>query len=424
MDQGGNELYFGSATQLMVYNTLNNGLGTQEPRVPGVVLAVSPDNAKVLVNDQARHLFYLFGLGDSTIATFPGMGNAAQWTPDSQTVYITDNALLNTPAGCGTLNITGHSDALYVFDKNLGWTTYTLPASPLPPSQIPPCTAKANVWAPTQFQTPAITIPTVGAYLRGAQTQAHTWCPSGTVGNQATIQYFPLGDNVAVQSDSLASTVDGQHILGAQWNAGGTITLNDIAVTVPTGLTSGGVATPAACLVTTNTTTGVQTMAPLTLTSTATPVAVSAVTSTSVNQVIAGSTPVPPSGGVGSSLAFITYNGTTAGASLPFYLPPAGSGAGTLGYVPLTGSATITAPVAGAFSPDNTLFFVSTAGDNKVHYISIPNIISGSSQPIDKQQITPNLPACNPSTDTGCLFNGTGTVVPATAIAVKPRSIT
>ena len=424
MDKGGNELYFGSVNELMVYNTLNNGLGTQEPRVPGVVLAVSPDNTKVLVNDQARHLFYLYGLSDTSIATFPGMGNAAQWTADSQTLYITDNALLNTPASCGVQNITGHVDALYVYDKNLGWTTYALPASPLPADQIPPCSAKANVWAPTQFQTPAITIPGVGAYLRGAQTQAHTWCPSGTVGNQATIQYFPQGDNVAAQSDSLASTVDGSHVLGAQWNAGGTLTLNDIAVTVPTGLTGSGIATPLACPLTTNSSTGVQTMAPLKLTSTVTPVAVSGVTATSVSQVITGATPVPPSGGVGTSLAFITYNGTTPGAQLPFYLPATGSGAGTLGYVPLTGRATITAPVAGAFNPDNTLFFVSTAGDNKIHYISIPNAISGTSQPVDKQQIAPNLPACNPSTDTGCLYNGTGTVVPTTAIAVKPRSVT
>ena len=46
-----------------------------------------------------------------------------------------------------------------------------------------------------------------------------------------------------------------------------------------------------------------------------------------------------------------------------------------MGYVPLTGSANITAPIAGAFSPDNTLFFVSTAGDNMIHYINIPDPI-------------------------------------------------
>ena len=62
------------------------------------------------------------------------MGNAAQWTPDSQTLYITDNAELNTPASCAAASITGHTDTLYVYNVNTGWSTYPLPPSPLPPS--------------------------------------------------------------------------------------------------------------------------------------------------------------------------------------------------------------------------------------------------------------------------------------------------
>ena len=422
MDQGGTDIYFGSVNELMVVNTLNNGLGTQATNVPGVVLAVSPDNTTALINDQALHRFYLYGLSTSSVLTFPGMGNAAQWTPDSQTLYITDNSQLNTPSSCGTLNITGHTDALYVYNKNTGWSTYTLPPSPLPASQIPPCSAKANIWAPTQSQTPAVMVPSVGAYLRGTSTVAHTWCPSGTVGNQATITYYPVGDSQTVESDSLASTVDGHHILGAQLNGGGTITLNDIAVTVPgTQLKGNSFVTPNGCTVTTSGT-GVQTMNPLTLSSTTTNQALSVTGVTSIASVVTGSTPTPATGGAGSSLAFITFSGTPATAQLPYYLPAAGSAAGALNYVPLTGSAG--APVAGAFSPDNTLFFVSTAGDNKIHYVSIPNAIGGTSAPTDTQQISPNLPACNPSTDTGCTYTGTGTVVPTTVILVKPRSTT
>jgi hypothetical protein len=424
MDKGGNNIYFGSARELFSFNTVSNGLGTETTNAPGVVLAVSPDNSTVLVNDQARHLFYLYTVNGGSILSFSGMGNAAAFTPDSQTLYITDNAQLNTPAACGTANITGHTDALYVYNRNSGWSTYPLPASPLPPSQIPPCSALPNYWAPVQSQTPAVTIPSVGAYLRGALTQAHTWCPSGTVGSQATIQYYPLGDSQPVQSDALAATVEGQHILGAQWNAGGSLTLNDIAVTVPTGLKTNGILTPAACTVTTNPVTQVQTMLPLTISSSVTSQTVAASGALAANAVITGATPVPPSGGAGASLAFVTYSGSTTGAALPYYLPATGGAAGTLGYVPLTGSSSITAPIAGAFSPDNTYFFVSTAGDNKVHYIKIPNMIGPSSLPTDSQQISPNLPACNPATDTGCQFNGPGTVVPATVIFVKPRATT
>ena len=51
--------------------------------------------------------------------------------------------------------------------------------------------------------------------------------------------------------------------------------------------------------------------------------------------------------------------------------------------------------MAGAFSPDNTLFFVSTSGDNMVHYIDTRTLT-------DTQQISPNLPACTPGSDPGC----------------------
>ena len=74
--------------------------------------------------------------------------------------------------------------------------------------------------------------------------------------------------------------------------------------------------------------------------------------------------------------------------------------------------------MAGAFSPDNTIFFVSTAGDNMIHYINTTSLT-------DTQQISPNLPACNPTTDQGCTLPAPVTgPVPATVIAVKPRATT
>ncbi len=441
MDAGGNSLYFGSPRELMVYGTTSNSISSQTG-VPGVVLAVAPDNSHVLVNDQARHLFYIVTPSGGGSISFPGMGNAAAWTPDAQTLYITDNSQLNTPASCGsTLPITGHTDTLYVYSNATGWSTYPLPPSPLPPDAIPSCTAQPNTAEalPQPSQTPAVLIPGVGAYLRGTPTEAHTWCPSGTVCNQATITYYPQGDSQAVQSDVLATTLDGLHVLGAQSLASGTtpggITLSDIAVTIPTTTTttSNGttVNTPIACPVSTNTTTGVQTMSALSLKSSVTQTPITDVSATTVNQVVTGSTPVPVSGGTGQGLAFVTYSGTATGASLPYYLPVSGGAAGTLSYVPLTGASNITGPVTGAFSPDDTIFFVSTAGDNMIHYISIPTSITSSSVPTDTKQVSPNLPACTPVSagglDAGCTYPtapAAGAVVPATVITVKPRSTT
>jgi hypothetical protein len=155
---------------------------------------------------------------------------------------------------------------------------------------------------------------------------------------------------------------------------------------------------------------------PLPLTNTLNTVNVTGVTAAAVNQVVAAPN---------SNVAFVTYTppiNAAGGAPLPYYLP----GSGVVNYLPLTGAA-VTAPLAGAFSPDNTYFFVSTAGDNLIHYISIPQNVTAT-PPTDSQQIAPGLPACMPvsagGNDSGCVYTGNGTVVPTTAIAVKPRSTT
>jgi sugar lactone lactonase YvrE len=373
MDQTGTNLYFGSSHELMMYTTTNNSLSKEDTTVPGVVLAVSPNNRTVVINDQVRKLFYLYNSTGTIASTFGGVGAAAAWTPDSKTLYITDSASQGA----------GHSDTLYVYNASTGWTTYDLSSSG----------GASNL---------AVTIPGVGAYLSGNPTVAHTWCPTGTIGNYATMHFYPQGDQVPVQTDTLAATTDGQHILGAAF-AGGGITLHDIAVTVPNGACPTAVSNA---------------LQPLLITHTLNdPVAVN-VNATAVDQVVTSPAAVRTGSSVPSySLAFITYTGTSTGATLPYYIPAA-SGAGKLGYVTLTGASAITAPVAGAFSPDNTLFFVSTSGDNQVHYINTTSLT-------DTQQISPNLPACTPGSDPGCtLAAPSNNPVPATAIAVKPRSTT
>jgi hypothetical protein len=368
MDRLGNNIYFGSPRQLMIYNTGSNSISKQDPNAPGVVLAVSPNGSQLLINDPIRQVFYLYNTGFGNSTTFGGLGSAAAWTPDSKTLYVADSASLGA----------GHTDTLYVYNVNTGWTTYDLSTS-------------------GGAENLALTIPGVGAYLSGNPTVAHTWCPSGTVGNSAGMVFYPQADSVPVRTDVLAATTDGKHILGAAVTGGG-ILLSEIGVTIPTEQCPGA---------------GSSTLTPLTIQHSVSQTPVPNVNATAVNQIV----PSPA-----SNLAFITYTGSTPGALLPYYVPASSGGTGAVNYIALTGSSAITAPVAGAFSPDNKLFFVSTAGDNEIHYINVQTLT-------DTQQIAPNLPACTPvsagGNDAGCtLAAPTAGPVPATAIAVKPRSTT
>ena len=394
MDRLGTNIYFGSSHELMVYNTGSNSVTKQDTGAPGVVLAVAPNNSLLLINDQLRQLFYLYTPTGGVVAAFGGVGNAAAWTPDAKTLYITDSAALNNTPENIAAGITGHTDTLYVYNANSGWSTYPLAAS-------------GTVLNPTGAQNLAITIPGVGAFLSGDPTVAHTWCPTGTVGNAASLLYYPQtppDNSVDADTDVLAATTDGNHILGASLS-GSNITLSDIGVTIPSLNCLPPDASPYYPLALGDP------FSPLALTTTLSQAPVTA-NAAAVNQVV----PSPNS----DDLAFITYNPatTTNTTTLPYYLPGTG-----VGYVTLGGSLAswITAPIAGAFSPDNTYFFVSTAGDNMVHYINVQSLT-------DTQQISPNLPACTPvsagGNDLGCTYTGSGTVVPATVIEVKPRAKT
>jgi hypothetical protein len=223
------------------------------------------------------------------------------------------------------------------------------------------------------------------------------------------MSFYPQGDQVdGANTEVLTATADGMHILGAAAlgtsGAPGAISFSDIGVKIPstecpTSSTGG--------------------LLPLMINHTLNQTTVN-VAATAVNAVV--TSPAAVKQGVntaGSSVSFVLYNGMTAGAPLPYYVQTTAdtSSLGTVGYLTLTGSSEITAPLAGAFSPDNALFFVSTAGDNKIHYIDTGTLT-------DTQQISPNLPACAPGSDPDCKVTGTPSVVPATVIWVKPRSTT
>lgn len=403
MDQSGNSLYFGSARELMIYSTQANTLTRQDTSVPGVVLAASPNSNYLLINDQIRGLFYLYGTSGNIVSTFGGMGAAAAWTQDSNTLYVVDSAALGG----------NHTNTLYVHDANSGWSTYSLNAS-------------------GGSQDLAITVPGMGAYLSGSSTVAHTWCPSGNVGNNATIQFYPQSDSVNVVTDVLGATADGQHILGASLS-GSSITLDDIGVSIPPP-TPGSPA--AECPE--NFAATPQTLSPLSTNPIINgSVALTGVTdATAINQIVTGAAPTTASVTTAVPVAFVTYNTpstSTTAAPLPFYLPEP-SGPGAFSYVTFADSTSATpptAPLAGAFSLDHSIFFVSTAGDDEIHFISIPPSLSLTAPPTDTQQLSPALPACTPvsagGNDAGCLYPtapAPNAVVPVTVITVKPRSVT
>jgi hypothetical protein len=372
LDRTGTNLYFGTSHELMIYSAVANSLTKEDPNVPGVVLAAAPDNSAILINDPIRQLFYVYTPTSGAFSTFSGVGTSAQWTPDAKTLYIVgyiDNAQ-------------GYTPTLFVYNANTGWTTYNLGAA----SSQPPAAGDLT-----------ITVPSVATFLSGSTTTAHAWCPQVTQSATGTVlvQAYPQIPSVNLPStDILAATTDGAHVVGVSLGAANTPTLSDINLDLANSLVTG--ACPAMASGGTFTSTNIQT-SPVT-SDPITPIVIPAgVAVNAIDQVV----PSPA-----SNLAFVTYSAktTSAGtANLPYYEPATSTTPAAVNYVTLAGAPT--APVTGAFSLDDTLFFVSTSGDDLVHYINVQSLK-------DTQQIKPGLVDAN------------GNAVAVTAIAVKPRPTT
>ncbi|HEY9127447.1 MAG TPA: hypothetical protein VIM62_09995, partial [Acidobacteriaceae bacterium] len=365
MDKTGTNLYFGSSHELMIYATGTNGLSKEDANVPGVVLAASPDNSKLLINDPLRQLFYIYTVATGAYSTFNGVGTSAQWTPDAKTLYAVGTSYPSNSAGGSTPTPT-----LFVYNTNTGWTTYTLPSAP---------------------EEVAVTVPGIGAFASGSTTSANGWCPSINASTGYISQAYPQMANGLPATDVLRATNDGAHMLGVALS-GGEPVLTDINLDFSQSLVDG--ACPTASGTTTSTSIS---KSPVTASPQVTITLPAGVAASAVNQV----SPAQSSG-----FAFITYSATAAStgtATLPYYVPAAGGAAGAVKYVTLTGSPT--APIAGAFTLDDTQFFVSTTGDNLIHIITTSNFT-------DSQQINPSL------------TDASGNAVPATRVATKPRATT
>lgn len=367
MDQAGATLYFGSYHELMIYTTVGNLLSKEVPGVPGVVLAVSPSGSTVVINDQLRQVIYLYSTSSSTYTSIGGVASRAQYSPDGTTVYI-----------AGQDPTTGQN-TLFVNNTNSGWSSYPLSNQPtyncpLEAAGTAAVPAYNPTWDPFCGPSLTITVPSVATFLSGNSTAVRSFCPN----SNSTPPYYPPAGDVGVSTAQLTATADGFHVLGAD-----TTTFSDLVLgagSPPTGVPIG--ACPA------------YTAAPLTVPTTPSS-AVLPVSPSEVDQVVASPD---------SSVAFVTYNATAAGGVLPYYNPSPTSGTlGTLGTVQLSSGAQ--APLAGVFSPDGTIFFTSTSGDNLVHMVNTTSLT-------DTQTLDPKL------------TNGTGTAVPAQFLAVKSRSTT
>lgn len=367
MDQGGDTLFFGSYHELMTYSTLNNGLSKEVTAVPGVVLAVSPTGSTAVINDQLRQVIYLYSVSTGTYTSTGGVAFRAQYSPDGTTVYVT-----------GVDPATGQN-TLFVNGSNTGWSSYPLTNEPAYSCALEAAGTAVEpaynpAWDPFCGPALTITVPSVAAILAGNSTAARSFCPNASV----TPPYYPPAGDVGVSTTKLNATADGNHVLGADNTSFSDIVLGPAAAP-PTGVPTG--ACPS------------YNGPPLTLTTnpitTALPVA-----ATEIDQVVSSPD---------SSLAFVTYGATAAAGQLPYYQPLNTGALGTLGTVQLSSGAQ--APIAGIFSPDGSLFFASTSGDDLVHLVNTTSLT-------DTQTINPKL------------TDGSGNPVPAQFLAVKSRPTT
>jgi hypothetical protein len=297
---------------------------------------------------------------------------------------------------------------LYVHNTFTGWSVETLPGnqatagtgvcpatnttSPIPtdPTTYPPNTTANPNNTYNMFCSPdlAVTIPQLAVFLSGTTTSAYGWCPDTAV---KPVVNYPEAATVAALSDHVAPTTDGKHIIGASANPP---VLTDLSIQLSP---ESGTAPPPACPTDANgQTTGFTIDPPPVVNQTS----LTAYGLNNINEVVAATN---------SQEAFVTYgsNATTppaGGALLPVYKPSAQAGVlGTLSSVTLTGTAL--APVAGIFSPDNTIFFAGTSGDNQLHLIDTTTLL-------DTKQINPKLTDIN------------GKPLPPVFLAVKPRPTT
>jgi hypothetical protein len=361
LSEDGTTIYMGTPNELMIYNTSTNSVTRQDTTVNGLVLAISPNNADLVITDPIRQLTYIYAVASGVITEYGGVATTAKFSNDSTTVYITTN-----------------NQQLLVYSTYTGWRTQALG---IQPSGVAP------------------TVPNAGVYLAGSYIDVHSNCPTTTVVNpntgidQTTSNvFYPSVATVPVvasnpvipgssasyfyPTNNIASTNDGLHEIATTPTA-----LTDISTNRKSGACPSATNTGSPNLITFSNTPG--TPIPFTV---AAPTAITSVLPTS-----------------DSDFVFVTYYG--AGGVVPQYSLTT-STLSNIALQTLAGNPAPVAPEAGVVSSDNQTLFVGTSGDNLVHLLTRgANGFSDATAPL-----TPSLPN----------INGSGFATP-NLLAQKPR---
>ena len=84
----GTRLFIGTSKGLVGIDTGNNSVAGTITNIPGRVLSVSPNDAKVIVSDGVNNKTYIYDIQGNTFDTLTGAATAAAWTSDSLKAYI------------------------------------------------------------------------------------------------------------------------------------------------------------------------------------------------------------------------------------------------------------------------------------------------------------------------------------------------
>jgi hypothetical protein len=372
LNQTGTNIYLGSYRELMIYSATTNGLTKEDTTVPGVVLAVSPDSSTVVINDQVRQVIYLYTASSGANISIGGLAERAVYSPDSKNVYIVGPT------------------AFYVHNSTTGWSVYPRTSSDSAES----CSLDLASTNPYDTYNPfcspdvTISIPAVAPFISGSQTVARSFCPNDAAAPSEP-PYYPIASTIAAQTDHLAATIDGAHVIGAT-----TSSLVDIQHS-PTTDASHDLVPEGMCPYNTTANADPLSGTPLQFATNLNQLSLTGISPTQIDQVIASPN---------SKQVFLTYASTSASGLLPLYVPSTTAGAaGALSYVQLATGAQ--APIAGVISPDTNTLFVSTTGDNLIHQLSTGTLTEG-------QTLNPQLRDAN------------NNLVPAQFLVVKPRPTT
>ena len=328
LSEDGTTIYMGTPNELMVYNTSGNSITKQDTTVNGLVLAISPNNADLVITDPIRRLTYIYAVASGVLTQYGGVATSARFSQDSTSVYIATN-----------------NNGMLVYSTYTGWTAV-------------PLTNTANGVAPT--------VPNAGVYLAGSPVQVHTNCPvtnivnaGGGIDQTTTNTFYPPATPPVVAVDAanptipgsntsyfyptnnIASTNDGLHEVTASPTALTDIVTNRKAGACPSSVNLG---TNQPVISFTNT------PGPALPFTVAAPTSITSVLPTS-----------------DSDYVFVTYYGS--GGVVPEYSLTT-STLSNVALQTLAGNPTPVAPEAGVVSSDNTTFYVGTSGDNLVHILT------------------------------------------------------